>query len=133
VQAPVDAFQLSDRPLQVKLAIAAAALAVAIDMFAVWEFKSVLGPGWILIAAFSVFRVIFVAFLLMLAYNGRGWVRYAFAVMFLVSVGSLAKTDPALLLDFWIVVQCALVLLAVLLWFTASSHNWYRDPYVHAS
>ena len=117
------------RPLQLKVALSAALLAVATDVFALILAKSVLGDRWFGLILFSTLRYLAYLFLLALAFNGRGWVRYVYVLGVVVSVYAWSRLDGGAFGDPLVIAFLVFSAVAIGAWFADSTQAWYRDPW----
>ena len=117
------------RPLPLKIALSAALLAVATDVFALVLAKTFLGDRWFGLFLFSTFRYLVYLFLLSLAYNGRGWVRYVYVLGVVLSVYAWSRVDDGAFSDPLVIAFLVFSAVAVGAWFSDSAQAWYRDPW----
>ena len=117
------------RPTQLKIALTAALLAVATDIFILIIAKTMLGDRWFGLILFSTLRYLVYLFLLALAYNGRGWVRYVYVLGVVFSVFAWSRVDYGAFGNPLVMIFLAFSAIAIAAWFSDSSQAWYRDPW----
>jgi hypothetical protein len=122
-------MHFSPRPVQMKIALVAALLAVATDVFALILSKAMLGDRWFGLVLFSTLRYLIYLFLLALAYNGRGWVRYVYVLGVVLSVYGWSRVDDGAFGNPWVVIFLVFSAIAVVAWFSDSAQAWYRSPW----
>jgi hypothetical protein len=110
----------------VKLAVLFAGVAIATGVISTFFLRDELGDGWIIIASLNVFMAIVYAALLILSYNGASWVRYAYTVLFVLGLVGLSRAGARVLLDLSVLTSLVANLLAISLWFSRPSSEWYR-------
>jgi len=116
------------RPLQLKVALSAALLAVATDVVTLLLAKAMLGDMWFGLIIFSTLRYLVYLLLLALAYNGRGWVRYVYVLGVVLSVYAWSRLDYGAFGDPFVIAFLVFSAVAVGAWFTDSAQAWYRAP-----
>jgi hypothetical protein len=119
---------LRERPVQLRLAVLAALLALATDVWSLIAAKPLLGSGWVFFACFSMLKYMIALFWLALAYNGRAWVRYAYVVVTLASVYLMSRVGPEAFQDLSDLLYLAFSVTAIFLWFSPQCQAWYREP-----
>ena len=117
------------RPTQLKIALMAALLAVATDVFTLIIAKTMLGDRWFGFILFSTLRYLVYLFLLALAYNGRSWVRYVYVLGVVFSVFAWSRVDYAAFGNPLVMIFLAFSAIAITAWFSDSAQAWYRDPW----
>jgi len=117
------------RPTQLKIALTAALLAVATDLFALILAKAMLGDRWFGLILFSTLRYLVYLFFLALAYNGRGWVRYVYVLGVVFSVFAWSRVDDGAFGNPLVMIFLVFSAIAIAAWFSDSAQAWYRDPW----
>ncbi len=115
------------RPREVLIAVLLAICALIVNVAAVLAWKEAYGEAWVLflftrIVVTAVYGVLF-AF----AYQGRGWVRYAYLVVMIIGVGRYAMADIGLLLNPFVLLSVMLSVLALVFWFLPNTNQWYQQ------
>ena len=118
---------LAPRPIELKIALLLAFLGMSVDLGFIIANRLVLGHGWIALFSAKGFVSIFYLFFFTLAYNGRAWVRFVYAVLFVLGIVRFAREDIALILNPWLVSSAILSLTAIALWFFPNTNEWYRS------
>lgn len=116
-----------NRPVELKAALILALLSVLIGLAFMVVYRAAFGEGWILMFFFRVFMAILYLVLFVLAFNGFGWTRYIYAVLFTVGLGRIVTTDASVLTNIWVLVPTVASLMAIILWFSPNTTRWYRD------
>ena len=117
------------RPREVSLAVLFAAIATAIATVSIFSLKDDLGDGWLLIASFRVFVAIVYAVLLILSFNGAGWVRYVYTALFAVGLIGFRNIGLSAFLNVAVVGALIANVVAISLWFSRASNEWYRNAF----
>jgi hypothetical protein len=117
------------RPKEVKFAVLFAGIAIATRVGSTLLQREQLGDGWIIFASFSVFLALIYAVLLVLSYNGSSWVRYAYAVLFALGLLAFRGASVRILLDVWVMASLVASVVAISLWFSRRSNEWYKQAH----
>ena len=109
-----------------KLAVLFASVGIATSLISTFLLKDELGDGFIIIASLRVFMAFVYAALLILSYNGAGWVRYAYTVLFVLGLLAVRGASLRVLLDISSLIALVASIVAISLWFSRQSSAWYR-------
>ena len=119
-------MKLAPRPIELKIALLLAFFGVLVDFGFIIANRLLLGDGWIILFSVKGFVSIFYIVFFVLAYNGRAWVRFVYAVLFVFGFVRFAGEDIALFLNPWVVSSAVFSLAALVLWFFPNTNEWYR-------
>lgn len=118
---------LPKRPLALKAAVTMALLGIGLGLiFTILEIESY-GDGWVIFVPARIFMAIIWLVVMILALNGRGWVRYLFGGFVLIGLLRVGYFYPDHLLKEGLWLFHLPPVIAMVLFSSPSTNKWYKD------
>ena len=117
----------TERPRELIIAIVLASAAVLLSFATVFAWREEFGAGWGFVLFIRFLALAVYAVILVLAYQGRGGVRYGYAALVLFSLFYQAFQDVSAILHPIVATAYGLSVLSIGFFFAPVTSLWYRQ------